>query len=436
MTRYLLPLAMAVLATRVDAVATAPVSFNRDVRPIFSKHCTACHGGVKAAGGISFVYRDKALAAGKSGETAIVAGRPLDSALIRRVTTHDPDELMPQPEHGPRLTDGEVAVLTRWIEQGATWSEHWSFVPPVEVAPPNLRQKDWPLSRLDAWVLARLEEDNLAPSRPAEPAAWLRRVSLDLTGLPPTVLEFEAFQAARQSGEAIAKAAAVDRLLQSPHFGERWASVWLDLARYSDTYGFEKDPHREIWPWRDWVIRAFNDDLPFDQFTVKQLAGDLLPSPSADDLLATAFHRNTQNNTEGGTDDEEFRTAAVIDRVNTTWTAWQATTFGCVQCHAHPYDPFPHRDYYRFAAFFNSTEDCDQNDDFPRLPIPQSEAQRAELARLVTEQKALRADEESRGAKTAQRLQNTWRPWSALTATASGGQLTAGLMPAGRCQSA
>ncbi len=198
--------------------------------------------------------------------------------------------------------------------------------------------------------------------------------------------------------------------------------MWLDLARYSDTFGYEKDPHRDIWPWRDWVIRAFNADMPFDQFTIKQLAGDLLPNPSADDMLATAFHRNTQNNTEGGTDDEEFRTVAVLDRVNTTWTAWNATTFGCVQCHSHPYDPFPQRDYYRFAAFFNNTEDCDQNDDFPRFVFANDMAKRDEGVRIQRASRLQREKLNDEGLAVTAKITD-WKPLVPKEAKASAGTL-------------
>lgn len=412
-----------VAATGLPANA-ATTAFNRDIRPIFAKHCTACHGGVKAAGNISFVYRDKAIAKGKSGELAIVPGRPEQSELIKRVTSTDPDEVMPKPEHGPRLSPSEIELLTTWIAEGAVWSEHWSFVPPRDVAAPEVKDKAWPRSVADRWVLARLEAENLKPAPAASLAEWLRRVSLDLVGLPPTAAEFEAFRKDAVSDPDGAKKRVVDRLLKSPQFGERWASMWLDLARYSDTYGFEKDPHRDIWPWRDWVIRAFNADMPFDQFTIKQLAGDLLPNPTTDDLLATAFHRNTQNNTEGGTDDEEYRTAAVLDRVNTTWTAWQATTFGCVQCHSHPYDPFPHDDYYRYAAFFNSTEDCDLNDDFPRLPMPEDAAQRMRVSELEREVRSSREALNSAGLSL--KAKDKWRVLFPTSVESSGGKLTLG----------
>lgn len=403
--------------------AAAETSFNRDIRPILTTHCTACHGGVKAAGNVSFVVREKALGIGKSGAPTIVPGDPDASELIRRVTSTDPDEVMPQPDHGPPLPEAEIATLRQWIREGAQWSEHWSLVPPQEPAIPSVKDTTWPVQPLDAFVLARLEAASRAPAPPASPAEWLRRVSLDLIGLPPTLEEFHAFRTAAADDLPAARAAVVDRLLASPAFGERWASVWLDLARYADTYGFEKDPHREIWPWRDWVIRAFNEDLPFDQFTLRQLAGDLLEAPTADDLLATAFHRNTQNNTEGGTSDEEFRAAAVVDRINTTWTAWQATTLGCVQCHAHPYDPYPHDDYYRVMAFFDNTEDADLDDDFPRLPVAHDAAHRDAVAAQWRERRQLREALNARGVETAG-LDSAWQPLVPQETTTTGGTLT------------
>ena len=213
---------------------------------------------------------------------------------------------MPPAEHGPPLSAAEIERLKRWIRAGAKWEAPWAFVRPKPTPQPPVQQADWCREPLDYYVLARLEAARLSPSPPAERVEWLRRVSFDLTGLPPSVDGVAAFEADRRPD---AYERVVDRLLASPHFGERWASVWLDLARYADTTGFEKDPHRDIWPYRDWVIRAFNADMPYDQFTIKQLAGDLLESPTIDDLVATAFHRNTQTNSEGGTDDEEFRIA-------------------------------------------------------------------------------------------------------------------------------
>jgi hypothetical protein len=343
------------------------VSFNRDGRPIFNKQCLSCHGGVKQLSGLSLIYREQALRPCESGRTPIVPGRASDSYLLERVTDNDVETRMPPADHGPPLSPADVAVLTEWIEQGAKWEEHWAFVPPTRRELPAVNQVSWPRDPLDRFVLARLESAGLAPGAEADRATWLRRASFDLTGLPPTPEAYVAFQ---NDERADAYERAADRLIGSPHFGERWAAMWLDLARYADTQGFEKDLHRDMWPYRDWVIRAFNDDLTFDRFTIKQLAGDLLPEATLADRVATAFHRNTQTNTEGGTDDEEFRTAAVLDRVSTTWEAWMGSSFRCAQCHDHPYDPIRNKEYYQFVALLNNTRDVDLDDDTPVVKAP------------------------------------------------------------------
>lgn len=368
------------------------VDFNRNIRPILTKHCTACHGGVKEAGGISFVSRDRATIVAESGRRPIVPGMPDQSEMPRRIRSSDPEEVMPPPKHGPPLSTAEASLIERWIAEGAEWRNHWAFEKPVEPRIPAVSDEQWPTVPFDRFVLNRLDRENLKPAPEAPAAEWLRRASFDLTGLPPTPAELDAFLAESARDARAARERAADRLLGSPSFGERWAAVWLDLARYSDTYGYEKDPHRDIWPFRDWVIRAFNADMPYDRFTIEQLAGDLLPDATADQRLATAFHRNTQCNTEGGTDDEEFRVAAVLDRVSTTWTAWQGLTFGCVQCHSHPYDPIQHQEFYQFAALFDHTMDCDQDDDFPRMKVAADPARRDEASNLETRSRALREE--------------------------------------------
>lgn len=355
------------------------VDFNGAVRPLLNANCTSCHGGVKQAGGLSFVYRDRALAVQKSGRAAIVPGDPANSELLARVRSSDPEVRMPPPDHGKALAPEQIALLERWVKTGAPWEEHWAFVPPARAHPPAVSDPAWCRNDIDRFVLARLDAMGLAPAPEAPRARLLRRLSLDLTGLPPTPEEASAFESDPSPG---AYEKAVDRLLASPRFGERWASMWLDVARYADTDGFEKDSHRDIWAYRDWVIRAFNANLPYDQFVTVQLAGDLLPNAGPDAWIATAFHRNTKTNVEGGTDDEEYRVAAVIDRVNTTWQAFMGTTFGCVQCHDHPYDPFPHEDYYRFKAFFNSTADHDTRDHFPVRKVALDDKRRLELFQL------------------------------------------------------
>ena len=398
------------------------VEFNRDIRPILTKHCTACHGGVKEAGGISFISRDLATAEGKSGEHPIVPGDPAKSDMLRRIRSNDPDEVMPKPKHGPRLSSEEASLIERWIADGAVWQNHWSYEKPLEKEVSGLSDEKWPRVPFDRFILQRLDQEKLKPSPAAPAEEWLRRASLDLTGVPPSPEELASFVKEHAEDSRAAKERAVDRLLASPRFGERWAAMWLDLARYSDTYGFEKDPHRNVWPYRDWLIRAFNEDMPYDRFTIEQLAGDLLPDATADQRLATAFHRNTQCNTEGGTDDEEFRVAAVLDRVNTTWTAWQGTTFGCVQCHSHPYDPIQHDEYYQFAAFFNNTLDHDLDNDFPRMKIANDPVQREEASSLETRMRKLRAELNAPGAALAKSA-NDWQPFTADAFNPSHGQL-------------
>ena len=371
------------LAT-INAAPELPekVDFNTHIRPIFNKNCTACHGGVKQAGELSFIYREMALKGGESGERAIVPGKPAESEIIRRIRTDDKDDRMPPIEEHPEgITAGELALLEKWIEQGAVWGDHWSFVPPEPTALPKVKNTAWAHQDLDRFILARLESEGLAPSPAASPAQWLRRASFALTGLAPTTEELDAFLAATKDPAQAEKAygAGVDRLLASPRFGERWTAVWLDLARYADSMGYEKDLARTLWPFRDWLIRAFNDGMPYDEFTRKILAGDLLPNPTMDDYIATGFQRSTQTNTEGGTDDEEFRIAAMVDRVSTTWTVWQGLTFGCVQCHSHPYDPFPHEEYYQFASFYNSATDCDRKNDYPTLRVPNAAADKGRV---------------------------------------------------------
>ena len=352
------------------------IDFNADIRPILNKKCITCHGGVKRSGGFSLLFRTEALSPNESGHPAIVPGDVAASEMLRRINHPDPEERMP-PE-SPPLPQAEIDLLTEWIEQGARWEDHWAYVKPEPIEPPMISidsvDTGWKTNGIDRFVLRTLEENGMLPSEAAERATLLRRVSLDLTGLPPTPEEVRAF---REDNSPEAYEKQVDRLLASPRYGERWAAMWMDLARYADSKGYEKDGHRSVWQYRDWLIRAFNDDMPFDQFTVEQLAGDLLPNPTDEQRIATAFHRNTMNNDEGGTDDEEFRVAAVIDRVNTTWDVWQATTMACVQCHSHPYDPIRHKEYYQFMAFFNNTADADVPSESPTLKTYTEEDQSA-----------------------------------------------------------
>lgn len=402
--------------SQTAAAAGETVSFNAHIRPIFAKHCVACHGGVKQAGGVSFIYREEALAEGDSGLTPIAPGDVAGSYLLDRVADPDPETRMPPAAHGPPLSEGEIALLRAWIEQGAPWDLHWSFIAPRPQAPPPVAAELWPRDPLDRFILARIEAAGLAPAAEADRPGWLRRVFLDLTGLPPTAEDYAAFELDNRPD---AYERVVDALLASPRYGERWASLWLDLARYADTVGFEKDPHREAWPYRDWLIRALNDDLPFDQFTVRQLAGDLLPDATLADRLATGFHRNTQTNTEGGTDDEEYRTLAVLDRVATTWQTWQGSTFRCTQCHSHPYDPFRHEEYYKFVALFNTTRDADLNDDRPLLRVPHDSAAWDDAQQIDARISAIRHELFDRHAPLLAD-DALWRPLACSSATATG----------------
>ncbi|RAJ88048.1 cytochrome c [Chitinophaga dinghuensis] len=332
--------------------------FSTEIKPILNKHCISCHGGVKQSGGFSVLFREEALGITKSGKPAIIPGHPEKSEFIRRLTCKDPKERMPQK--GAPLSEEEVALLTRWVKSGAEWGEHWAYVPPKAPAAPDATHA------IDHYINKKLKEEGLSSSPEADKMTLLRRVSFDLTGLPPTAEMAKAF-AADKRPDAYEKL--VDTLLQSPHFGERWAAMWLDLARYSDTKGYERDDGRKIWRYRDWVIDAFNRDLPYDSFAIQQLAGDLLPHSGKSEMIATAFNRNTMTNDEGGTQDEEFRTAAVMDRVSTTMDVFQGVTIACVQCHSHPYDPFRFEDYYKLLAFLNNTRDEDTHMEHPKLRL-------------------------------------------------------------------
>jgi hypothetical protein len=348
------------------------VDFISEVKPLLNRKCISCHGGVKQKSGYSLLFHDEALGTGKSGRPAIIPGDPDNSELIRRLSAHDPEERMPY--HEDPLTEEEIELLTRWVREGAGWGENWSYTAVRDIQPPapggwlwglipSARSR-WIRNDIDRFIAEKQEEQDLEPAPEADRTTLARRLSLDLTGLPPTPELTRSFLADTRPD---AYERLVDTLLAAQAFGERWTALWLDLARYADTKGYERDDTRNIWRYRDWLIRAFNRDMPYDSFLVEQMAGDMLPDPTDDQLIATAFHRNTMTNDEGGTDNEEFRTAAVIDRVNTTWEVLLGTTFACVQCHSHPYDPFRQKDYYRFMAFLNDTRDEDTYAEYPLL---------------------------------------------------------------------
>jgi len=351
-----------------DVAAESTIRFNEDIRPLLNANCAKCHGGVKEAGGLDLLFRDLALKGGKSGLPAIVPGKSEESELIARLTTADEDDRM--PKKADPLNPKQIELLKRWIQNGAAWEEHWAYVPPRKSG-----------RGIDAIVKARLTKEHLSFSPEADRRTLARRTAFDLTGLPPSPEDTEAFVKDRRPD---AYQRWIDRLLASPAYGERWASVWLDVARYADSKGYEKDGFRDAWRYRDWVIDAFNNDMPYNQFLMEQLAGDLLPHPTDEQIIATAFHRNTPANDEGGTDDEEFRTYAVIDRLNATFDAMQGTSIGCVQCHGHPYDPFVHREYYQLLAFFNNTADADRDNESPTQRF-YARADAAKAAALKTE---------------------------------------------------
>ncbi|MCM4150881.1 DUF1549 domain-containing protein [Arenibacter sp. N53] len=354
------------------------ISFNRDVRPILNSKCLRCHGGVKANGEFSLLFEEDAFNKTQSGKPAIVRGNHEKSELYRRLVSKNPEIRMPY--ESPELSQKEIEILAKWIDQGAKWEKHWAYIPPKEdIIPPVVADSGWVKNPIDQFIFYKLKEKGLSPSTKADNNTLMRRLYLDLTGLPPTVEEAKAFL---EDNSTEAYENLVDQLLASSHFGERWASMWLDLARYADSKGFEKDTNREIWKFRDWVIAAFNKDMPFDQFSIEQLAGDLLPEPTEEQLIATAFHRNTLANDEGGTDNEEFRVASVVERVATTYEVWQGTTMACVQCHSHPYDPFRHKEFYESMAFFNNAADDDSYYEKPKL-FTYSKENKKEVEKLL-----------------------------------------------------
>lgn len=367
--------------------SAAPVDFNREIRPLLSGACIRCHGpdDAERKADLRLDVKDGAVA-DLGGHAAIVPGKPDESELLKRITSTDPEEMMPPPGHGKRLEAREVELLRRWIAEGANYAVHWAYQIPKKAALPEVPEfAKFTQTPIDHFTAAQMKAHGLAPSEEADKATLIRRVSLDLTGLPPTDEELAAFLADTADG---AYERLVDRLLKKPAYGEHWAHLWLDLARYADSSGYADDPMRTIWGYRDYVIRSFNANKPFDQFTIEQIAGDLLPNPTEEQLVATAFHRNTLTNNEGGTNDEEFRNVAVVDRVNTTFAVWMATTMTCAQCHTHKYDPISQKEFFQVFAILNNTADADRSDDSPRLDLYSAE-QKANRAAWQTELAAL-----------------------------------------------
>ena len=372
-----------------EKAAQPPISFNRDILPILSNNCFACHGPDEKKRETKFHFDTKEGAFAKPG--VIEPGNAAESLLIEMITHPDPNERMPPADSGHALTDRQIELLRRWIDEGAKWDTHWAFTAPVRAEPPAVRQTGWARNPIDQFILSRLEREGLKPSAEADKVTLLRRVTYDLTGLPPTPAEVDSFLADRAPD---AYERRVDALLQSPRYGERMAMPWLDAARYADTHGYHIDSLRGMWPWRDWVINAFNRNLPFDQFTIEQLAGDLLPNATREQKVASGFNRNHMINFEGGAIADEYQVEYVVDRVEATSTAFMGLTMGCARCHTHKYDPITHKEFYQFFAFFNSVPerglDGRTGNAVPFLLLP-SAAQQAKLDELDAAIKAKEA---------------------------------------------
>ena len=391
----------------------ATVEFNRDIRPILSDRCFACHGPDEAnrKTALRFDTEEGAFTELAGGGFAIVRGEPEKSGMLRRITSDNEAVRMPPAYLGhDKLSDREIDLIRRWIEQGARWQKHWSFVPPKRPQLPRVKRQDWPRNPIDSFILRRLEREGLSPSPEADQVTLIRRVTLDLTGLPPTPAEVDIFlnDNSRNTYERV-----VDRLLRSPRYGERMAVRWLDAARYGDTNGYQSDGVRNMWRWRDWVIDAFNRNMPFDQFTVEQIAGDMLPNATRDQLIATAFNRNHRTNAESGLIDEEFRVEYVADRVETTSTVWLGLTVGCARCHDHKFDPITQKDYYRLFAYFNNVPerglvfDFGNDEPYIKAPTPEQEARLNELDRKIAAAERRYASHQEELGKA----QRDWEKW-------------------------
>ena len=380
--------------SKLPPAAARPVDFAKDIQPLFAKHCYSCHGPEKQKADLRWDDKASAFRSGDNGPY-LVPGKSGESRVIQLVAGLEPDSIM--PPKGEPLSAAEIGLLRAWIDQGANWPEtgdspeakkrnHWAFKTPGRPTVPEVKNKKWPRNPIDNFILAQLEKEKLKPSPEADRVTLIRRLTLDLTGLPPTIMEVDAFLADKTPG---AYERLVDRLLASSHYGEKWARHWLDLARYADTNGYEKDKPRSIWPYRDWVINAFNRDLPYDQFVIEQLAGDLLPKATRDQKIATGFLRNSMLNQEGGIEPEQFRVEALIDRVDTLGKSILGLTVNCAQCHNHKYDPISQKEYFQLYAFLNNDDEA-----FLEVPTAAQEKQRAEIQAKVRELEAaaLKAD--------------------------------------------
>jgi hypothetical protein len=431
-----------VAAIAAAATAAEPLDFNRDIRPLLSDRCFACHGpdAEDRHAGLRLDLREAATATLDSGATAVVPGDAATSELVQRITSTDPDVVMPPPHVGKPITPEEAALLERWIAAGAEYRGHWAFERVERPAVPEVRDPAWAKTPIDRFILARLEAEELAPNPEADRVTLARRVALDLTGLPPDPAAVDAFLA-DPAPDAYDRY--VDGLLASPHYGERMAIEWLDAARYADSSGYQTDSSRQNWPWRDWLIKASNDNLPFDEFTLHQLAGDMLDEPTRDQIVATGFNRNHRLNGEGGIIAEEWRIETVIDRVETTGQTWLGLSVGCARCHDHKYDPLSQREFYALFALFNNVPETGTNqgsthrgggniDPVHELPTPEEQEELARLARVVADAEAavtaevanidpLMAEWEKSQGATIAATDKAWEPFEPLELTSTGG---------------
>ncbi len=402
--------------------AAARVSFNREILPILSNNCFACHGPDEDKRETKFHFDTHDGAFAKKG--VIVPGNATESFLFQRITNPDPDERMPPAETGHTLTSKQIDLLRRWIDEGANWDTHWAFIPPRRPDPPVIAsgQARWVRNPIDQFILARLEREGLKPSPEADKTSLLRRLTYDLTGLPPSPEAIDSFLA-DQSPDAYEKR--VDELLQSPRYGERMAMPWLDAARYADTHGYHIDSLRGMWPWRDWVISAFNRNMPYDEFAIEQLAGDLLPNATREQKVASGFNRNHMINFEGGAIADEYQVEYVIDRVEATSGAFMGLTMGCARCHSHKYDPITHKEFYQFFAFFNSVPELGLDgrtgnaQPFIQLPSPDQQARLDELTAAIETREAALDD------AVVAPMQAAWEATLPERAAASGDGLVA-----------
>lgn len=394
----------------VPAEAADEVSFNMQIRPILSDRCWACHGPdeAKRKAKLRLDTREGALAR-KDGKAIIQPGDPANSELYRRLVSNDPDEKMPPADSHLEVSSEEIAVINRWIEQGAQWEKHWAYLPPRKISPPAVQDSAWVKNDIDRFILVRLEKVGIKPAAESAKERLLRRVTFDLTGLPPTPDEMDAFV---NDSSPDAYEHVVDRLLASQAYGERMAVDWLDLARYSDTFGYQADRYRAMWPWRDWVIKAFNENIPYDQFATWQLAGDLLPNPTKEQILATAFNRHHMQTEEGGSVEEEFRVTYVVDRVNTMGTTFMAQTFECSRCHDHKYDPISQKDFYSLFSFFNNIDESGQTSHFTdSMPVPTLLLSDADTDRRLAELKRAIAEKESKTEPLRRNARAAFEEW-------------------------